>query len=97
MPYPARKGGLRIFNPAIQAESEHNASLLVTAPLRRLILSSEGTNSLSVLNDQLAAKVKINKRRHQRFAAVANNLKAELFPAFKRALVLAEEKVLLVD
>ena len=89
---PARNGGLGIPNPVSQAESEYAASLLITAPLKKLILSKDGVYSVSALQDQLAAKAQIKKERLERSKATAISLKPSLSASIKRALILAEEK-----
>ena len=52
---PPRLGGLGLLNPVLQSDSEFSASLMVTKPLKELILRQEFEYPYEALADQITA------------------------------------------
>lgn len=77
----------RWHNPSFQTDHNFKASMLVTAPLRKLIPSRDGKYSL---DEQMSTKSKIRHERYENSVDAARQLKEELTPSLKRAMALAE-------
>ena len=89
---PARLGGIGVTNPTVQCDVEHCTSQQLCCPLINHILRGYTTYSPDVVNEQLAAKAKINGSRRQLLSDMASNIKSSLPQTLQRAMSLAQEK-----
>ena len=88
----ARLGGNSVTNPTVQCDVEHRTSQQLCHPLVNHILRGYTTYSPDVVNEQLAAKAKINGSRHQLLSDMASNIKLSLPQTLQWAMSLAQEK-----
>ena len=89
---PPRLGGLGLLNPVLQSDSEFSASLMVTKPLKELILRQEFEYPYEALADQITAKADVRQLRSHQASQAASTIKETLSPPLLRALDLAQEK-----
>ena len=92
MALPERLGGLGIGIPSLNSGDAFDASLLVTAPLRKLIYNRDIVYTYQALADQMTAKSDIQRKRREQARDDANNLRNELTPVVQKAMDIARER-----
>ena len=88
----ARLGGLGISDPSLNSDDAFKASLLVTAPLRKLIQTQDSEYTYQVHADQMTAKADIRQKRREQATTDAKSLRGELTPTLQKAMDLARER-----
>ena len=78
--------------PSFNSDDTYDASLLVTAPVRKLIYNRDTVCTYQALADQMSAKSDIQKKRREQVRDDANNLRDELTPVLQKAIYLARER-----
>ena len=86
---PARMGGLGITIPSMQADQEHQSSLLVTSALQDHILLQDEAYGYEVIAEQLDSKAIVRKENHSK---AARDLLELLPDNLQRSVKLASEK-----
>ena len=89
---PVCLGGLGIVNPTNTADTHHNNSLKITAPLNALILQQEIAYPHNTKEDQATIKHTLKAERRKKQTAEAARLRTELTPSLQRAMDLGSEK-----
>ena len=89
---PARLGGLGISDPSLNSDDAFKASLLVTAPLRKLIQKQDFEYTYQAHADQMTAKADIRQKLHEQATTDASSLRGELTPTLQKAMDLARER-----
>ena len=79
---PARLRGFGISVPSLNSDDAFKASLLVTAPLRKLIQKQDCGYTYQVHADQMIAKADIRQKRCEQATTDANSLRDELTPTY---------------
>ena len=83
---PPRLGGLGLLNPVLQSDCEFSASLMVTKPLKDLILRQD-------YEALVTAKADVRQLRHHQASQAASSIKETLSPPLLRALDLAQPPI----
>ena len=90
---PVRLGGTGIVNPTTLPTVQHQSSLALYKPLRRLIDSKElHTNMAAASKDQAVIKRATNKKRRMDCKKQAQNILRDLPPKQQRSAQAAQEK-----
>ena len=79
MALPARVGDLGIVDPSFNSKHEFNASLRVTAPLRKLILTQDNDYYYEALADQMTAKSDIHRERREITTQTASSMREDTY------------------
>ena len=80
------------MNPTNTADTHHNNSLKITAPLNALILQQEIAYPHNTKEDQATIKHTLKAERRKKQTAEAARLRTELTPSLQRAMDLGSEK-----
>ena len=89
---PARLGGLAIPNPCDTSDSNYDASLKISNPLKHAILTHEFQYTYNHISSQMTAKAEIQSLRRQQATQALENLKSDLPEVLKRSVELASER-----
>ena len=89
---PARLGGLGISDHTLNSDDAFKASLLVTAPLRKLIQAQNPEYTYHAHADQMTARADIQRKHREQTTTDANSLRGELTPTLQKAMDLARER-----
>ena len=81
-----------ISDPSLNSDDAFKASLLVTAPLRKLIQTQDSEYTYQAHADQMTAKADIQQKRHEQATTDASSLRGELTPNLQKAMDLARER-----
>ena len=88
---PPRWGGLGLCNPVCLASHEYDASLMITEPLCKLLLSHDRQYP-EVKADQLLQKSTVRSLKQQCYSRNSSDLHQQLSPSLQLAVNLATEK-----
>ncbi|CAB4044104.1 Hypothetical predicted protein [Paramuricea clavata] len=86
---PTRHGGLNLDNPVEVANSHYNASLKITEPLKKMIVSQTTTYKKIYLHD---IKAVLRKQKNQYHQQLATEVRESFSPIKQRTLDLLELK-----
>ena len=89
---PARLGGLGISDHSLNSDDAFKASLLVTAPLRKLIQAQDPEYTYHAHADQMTTRADIQQKHREQATTDANSLRGELTPTLQKAMDLARER-----
>ena len=88
---PARLGGIALTNPTSTAEVEFPASTKVSDPLKDAILQQCFEYPGNITHEQVEAKGKVRRMKHERSIQAADSVKQSLPPSLQRSMDLAQE------
>ena len=85
-------GGLAITIPSMQADQEHQSSLLVTSALQDHILLQDEAYGYEVITEQLDYKAFVRNKNKENHSKAAGDLLELLADNLQRSVKLASEK-----
>ena len=89
---PARLGGIALTNPLKDSDSQFLASLKVTEPLKKAILSQVPDYTYEIMSEQMKAKAEVHNLNCAKSSTEASRIKQFLPDNLKRAMDHASEK-----
>ena len=89
---PARLGGFGISDHSLNSDDAFKASLLVTAPLRKLIQAQNPEYTYHAHADQMTARADRQRNHREQTTTDANSLRGELTPTLQKAMDIARER-----
>ena len=89
---PARLGGLGIKNPIAEADSEYEASVMISSPISELIICNYHELPSDTQHNQTLAKSEIKIMRRRANAVKATLIRSNLSGSLQRAMDLSNEK-----
>ena len=85
-------GGLGITIPSMQADQEHQSSLLVTSALQDHILLQDEAYGYEIIAEQLDSKAIVRNKNKEKHSKAAGDLLEHLPDNLQRSVKLASEK-----
>ena len=89
---PARFGGISVPNPSKTSHKEYASSLLISEPLRDLILSKNPSYPIDAITKNARLKKETHRLNRSTILSEAADLKGKLNDTLQRAMELASEK-----